>query len=207
LEEILNIHKIVTKPLDTNAYLIISEKTKKAIVVDPGFESFDRIMALVKNEEAEIHGIYLTHSHFDHIADVARFQRELDLKVFVHEEDAKNVEEPGSDGIFSAPDLEGAKVSGFLKDGEEVVFGDLSFRVIHTPGHSPGSVLFYFEEKKVLISGDTIFRGTYGRVDLPHSDPEKMKSSLAKIKELPEDVQIYPGHGGSTHIGREKRWL
>ena len=80
MEEILNIHKIVTKPLDTNTYLITSEKTKKAIIVDPGFESFDRIMALVKKEDTEIVGIYLTHSHFDHIADVARFQRELDLK-------------------------------------------------------------------------------------------------------------------------------
>ena len=203
----MHIHKIVTKPLDTNAYLITSEKTKKAIIIDPGFESFDRLMALVKKEEAEIVGIYLTHSHFDHIADVARFQKDLNLDVFVHEEDAKNVEEPGSDGIFSAPELKGAKVTRFLHDGEKVSFGDLTFLVIHTPGHSPGSVLFYFEEKKVLISGDTIFRGTYGRVDLPHSDPLKMKRSLAKIKELPEDVQIYPGHGGSTHIGREKKWL
>jgi hydroxyacylglutathione hydrolase len=203
----LNIYKVVTKPLDTNAYLITTDDHKKGIIVDPGFESFERLMVLAKKDDTELLGVYLTHSHFDHIADVYRFKEELGLKVFVHIEDAKNVEEPGSDGIFSMPGMKGVLVDGYLKDEDSVNFGNLTFKVIHTPGHSPGSVLFYFEEKKILISGDTIFRGTYGRVDLTHSDPEKMKLSLAKIKQLPDDVLIYPGHGGSTHIGREKKWL
>jgi glyoxylase-like metal-dependent hydrolase (beta-lactamase superfamily II) len=127
--------------------------------------------------------------------------------VYVHREDAENLRVPGSDGIPNTYGIEGAEPDGMLADGDEKVLGLLRFKVVHTPGHSPGCVLFYFEKEKVLISGDTLFRGTYGRVDLPSSNPQKMKESLAKIKQFPDDVTVYPGHGGSTTIGREQRWL
>lgn len=201
------IEKVVAAPLDTNAYLIGCEERHKAIIIDPGYQTSERLSLLIKKYEVVVEGIYLTHTHFDHIADVAGLKRKFGWQVFVHKEDAGNLRVPGSDGIPNTYGIEGAEPDGFLVDGEERVFGHLRFRVIHTPGHSPGCVLFYFENEKVLISGDTLFRGTYGRVDLPSSNPEKMKESLAKIKQLPDDITVYPGHGGSTTIGREKRWL
>lgn len=201
------IEKVVAGPLETNAYLVGCESTKKAIVIDPGFKSCERLLLLVEKFGLDIEAIYLTHSHFDHIADVASLKKKKRCFVYVHQEDAENLRRPGSDGIPDMFGIEGVEPDGYLVEGEKRCIGNLGFTCIHTPGHSLGSLLFYFSDEKVLFSGDTLFRGTYGRVDLPTSDKEKMKASLEKIKKLPDDVIVYPGHGGSTTIGREKKWL
>lgn len=201
------IEKVVAGPLETNAYLIGCEQTKKGIVIDPGKGSSERLLLLIKKHDLAIEGIYLTHSHFDHIADVARLKKEKGWPVYIHKKDAGNLIDPGSDGIPNMFGLEGVTPDGYLEDGEEKKLGKMCFLVIHTPGHSFGGVCFYFVEEKVLISGDTLFKGTYGRTDLPTSSPEEMKTSLEIIRRLPDDVSVYPGHGGSTTIEREKKWL
>ncbi len=201
------IEKVIAAPLETNAYLIGCEKSHKAIVIDPGHDSTERLLLLIKKHELTVIGIYLTHSHFDHIADVARLKREMGWPVYIHSEDAGNLIDPGSDGIPNTYGIEGVEPDGYIEDGEQRQVGELQFRVIHTPGHSRGGVLLYFYNEKVLISGDTLFRGTYGRTDLPTSDPKMMKASLEKIKHLPDDLVVYPGHGGLTTIGREQKWL
>ncbi len=201
------IEKVVAGPLETNAYLLGCEQTKKGIVIDPGKGSTERLLLLIKKHDLVIEGIYLTHSHFDHIADVARLKKEKGWPVYIHKEDAGNLKDPGSDGIPNMFGLEGVMPDGYLEDGEERNLGNMQFLVIHTPGHSFGGVCFYFVKEKALISGDTLFRGTYGRTDLPTSSPEKMKASLEIIRCLPDDVNVYPGHGGPTTIGREKKWL
>ncbi|MBM3193258.1 MAG: MBL fold metallo-hydrolase [Chlamydiae bacterium] len=201
------IEKVVAGPIETNAYLVGCEITKKGIIIDPGFETSERLLQLIEKFGLVIEGIYLTHSHFDHIADVATLKKKKGYLVYVHEEDKENLRHPGSDQIPDMLGLTGVEPDGYFVDGEERRIGSLTCICIHTPGHSLGSVLFYFREQKVLFSGDTLFKGTYGRVDLPRSDKEKMKVSLEKIKKFPDDVVVYPGHGGSTTIGREKRWL
>ncbi len=201
------IEKVVAGPLETNAYLVGCEITKKAMIIDPAFESSERLLLLIKKHGLAVDAIYLTHSHFDHIADVAKLKKEKGYLVYVHKEDAGNLRKPGSDGIPDMLGLQPVEPDGYLEEGQVRKMGNLTFTCIHTPGHSLGSVLFYFFEEKVLFSGDTLFKGTYGRVDLPTSDKEKMKTSLEKIKKLSDDVVVYPGHGGLTTIGREKKWL
>ncbi len=201
------IEKVVAGSLQTNAYIIGCESSGKAIVIDPGYGSSERLLILLKKHNLHVEAIYLTHSHYDHIADVKKLKDEQGWPVYVHAEDGENLRNPGSDGIPNLWNLEGVEPDGYLVDGEERTVGKMRFLIIHTPGHSPGGSLFYFPEEKVLISGDTLFKGTYGRTDLPTSDPEKMKSSLAIIKRLPDDVIVYPGHGGLTTMEREKKWL
>lgn len=201
------IEKVVAGPLETNAYLVGCEESHEGIVIDPGLSSSKRLLLLIEKHKLLVHRIYLTHSHFDHTADVAGLKESRGWQVFVHPEDAENLRTPGSDGLPNILMLKQVEPDGFLLEGQEHWIGKLRFIVMHTPGHSPGGVVFYFPEEKVLFSGDTLFRGTYGRVDLPTSDGEKMKASLEKIKKLPDDVIVYPGHGSATTIGVEKRWL
>jgi glyoxylase-like metal-dependent hydrolase (beta-lactamase superfamily II) len=98
------------------------------------------------------------------------------------------------------------KADGFLIEGQKLTVGDLDIEVIHTPGHTPGGVCFYLPKEKVLISGDTLFRGTIGNLNFPTSRPDLMWGSLKKLAALPADTKVYPGHGGSTTIGAEK-WI
>ena len=201
------IEKVIAPPYATNAYLIGCEKSHKAIVIDPGFQTKDKLLSLIEKHQLTVDGIYLTHSHFDHIADAAKLKNEKGWPIYVHKEDAGNVLHPGSDGIPFNLDIEGADVDGYLEDGDEKFVGELRFLVLHTPGHSPGGVCFYFPTELVLFSGDTLFKGTYGRTDLPRSDSNKMKASLEKLKKYPDELLIYPGHASLTKLGREKTWL
>ncbi len=201
------IEKVIAPPYATNAYLVGCEKSRKAIVIDPGFQTKDKLLHLIEKHHLIVEGIYLTHSHFDHIADVALLKREKGWPVYVHKDDAGNVEHPGSDGIPFNLTIDGVKPDGYLEDNGERMVGEMKFVVLHTPGHSPGCVCFYFPEELVLFSGDTLFKGTYGRTDLPRSDEIKMKSSLERLKKLPDELLVYPGHASLTKLGREKTWL
>lgn len=193
-------------PYSTNAYLLVSEKSKEAIIIDPSPQSSGPLLAAIKKRGCHVLGIYLTHSHWDHIADVHRLKEELPLPVYIHPEDAPNLENPGHDRLPLFISLTGVKPDGFLFDGEKCSVGALSFTVIHTPGHSPGGVCFYFPDEKVLMSGDTLFKESIGRLDLPGSDAERMWSSLKKLETLPPETVVYPGHGPKTTIGAED-WL
>lgn len=193
-------------PLETNAILIGCSSTKEAIVIDPAFQSAEKLIRKAADEGLDVKKIYLTHSHWDHTADLAKLKKKLEVPLYVHELDAKNVEIPGSDGLPLYIPIEPATPDIFLEEGQEHSIGNLTFRVIHTPGHSPGSVCFYFEKEKVLISGDTLFKGSFGKVCFPGSSEEDMVFSLEKLARLPKDTRVIPGHGSSTTIGQET-WL
>jgi len=150
--------------------------------------------------------LFLTHSHWDHTADAAFLKKKWELPLYVHELDAPNVENPGSDGLPVLIDVPKAEVDHFLEDGQKIQVGELSIEVIHTPGHTPGGVCFYLKDQNVLISGDTLFREAIGRLDLPTAEPEKMWGSLEKLAQLPSNTRVIPGHGDETTIGAE-RWL
>ena len=193
-------------PVGTNAYLFSCPVTKRAAVVDCPQGSALEILPLVQELGFSVEMLLLTHSHWDHIADLSILQKKLGAKIYVHADDAKNVEKPGSDGLRLLFPIEGSKPDVLLKEGQILHLGNLEIQVLHTPGHSLGGVCFYLAEEKVLFSGDTLFHGTIGRLDLPTSSTERMWPSLEKLAHLPPDTKVFPGHGDPTSIGRET-WL
>lgn len=193
-------------PFGTNAYLIGCENTGKGIFIDPAPESAEKLLKAAKKHKLQIEAIYLTHSHWDHIADVAVLKEKLSLNIYIHPKDAENLKHPGSDHVPLFMKVKGAEPTHFLEEGQLHHIGDLNFIVIHTPGHCPGSVCFYFEKEKVLISGDTLFKGTIGTLSLPTGEEEKMWASLKKLALLPPSTKVYPGHGDSTTL-KEEEWI
>lgn len=193
-------------PLQTNGILIGCPKTYKGAIIDAPFGSSKAILSQAKEWRLTVEKILLTHTHWDHIADAKTLREQTGAPLYVHSLDAKNLEEPGSDGLPLYIPIEPVKPDFFFQGGEQVTLGTIPFEVIHTPGHCPGSVCFYFPTEKVLISGDTLFRGTYGALHLPTAEPKKMRSSLARLAKLPPETQVIPGHGPATSIGEES-WL
>jgi hydroxyacylglutathione hydrolase len=194
-------------PLGTNAFLIGCEKTKKGVFIDPASGSSKKLINAAKKHALQIEAIYLTHSHWDHIADVAILKEEIpSLNIYIHPKDAENLRHPGSDHLPLFIRIKGVEPTHFLEEGQVHQIGDLKFSVIHTPGHCPGSVCFYFEKEKVLISGDTLFKGTIGSLSLPTAEEEKMWNSLKKLSELPSSTKVYPGHGDPTTL-KEEEWI
>jgi len=195
------IEKVIAGPCATNAYVVISSDTQQAAVIDVPPDSAETILSILNRYKVLLTHILLTHSHWDHIGDVAKLQAKTKAAVFVHPLDADNVRHPGSDGLPLWNPIQGVTSLEFLNNVVSV--GSLCFTVIEVPGHTPGGVGFFLEKQGVLFSGDTLFKGTMGRVDLPTSSPEKMWSSLAKFGALPKETKVFPGHGEETTIGQE----
>ncbi|MBS0604849.1 MAG: MBL fold metallo-hydrolase [Verrucomicrobia bacterium] len=193
-------------PAETNAYLIGCPQTLRAVVIDVPFESTEQILKRARELSLVIECILLTHSHWDHTAEVCLLKDALHIPVYVHQEDAGNLERPGSDRLPLFFPIKGVVPDGFLSDGQELMVGKLRIQVIHTPGHTPGGVCFYFPDEKALISGDTLFRGTIGNLSFPTARPALMWASLKRLAALPPDTKVYPGHGGPTTIHHEK-WI
>jgi len=193
-------------PLETNAILIGCKATKQAAVIDPSQGSTTSILKVAQTEHLQIKKKFLTHSHWDHIADVHELKEKTGALLFVHALDAPNVIKPGTDGLPLYFPIRGAQPDGYLEEEKSIDLGHLHIDIIHTPGHSPGCVCLYFKAQKVLISGDTLFRGSMGRLDLSTGQPSLMWDSLHKLAMLPPDTRVIPGHGGETTIGRES-WL
>ncbi|MBI3211822.1 MAG: MBL fold metallo-hydrolase [Simkania negevensis] len=193
-------------PFATNAILLASLVQRKGVFIDPAPESGKLLLKAAKAHHLEIIAIFLTHSHWDHFSDVAFLKKEIHVPVYVHREDQGNVEHPGSDRLPLFLPIEGVKCDILLEGGELLEVGDLTIEVIHTPGHTPGGVAFYLKKEGILISGDTLFKGTMGNISFPTANKEKMWQSLKKLSTLPPETKVYPGHGDPTTIGAEK-WL
>ncbi len=194
-------------PFRTNAILVGCETTKKAVVVDSPFQSTPWILQKARDAGLNIEKIFLTHSHWDHFADACELKEKTGAELYVHALDRLNVVEPGSDKIPMFVPILPVQADYFVKDGEAISVGGLVFRVIHTPGHSPGGVCYYEKKRNLLLSGDTLFKGTIGSLELPTSDAFQMKESLKKLSCLPKETRVIPGHGDETTIGREIHML
>lgn len=191
-------------PFATNAYLLKCEQTGQAAVFDPApGSSEDLKWATAK---VDVQGIFLTHSHWDHIGDLAELKKHLDVPVYVHALDSVNVAYPGADRLPLMMPVQGVEPDEFLEEGQQIQIGNLLIEVIHTPGHTPGGVCFYLKEQAVLISGDTLFKGSIGNLSFPTANTDAMWTSLKKLAKLPSETKVYPGHGEPTMIGNEK-WL
>lgn len=200
------IFKFPFGPLQTNALLVGCPKTKKGAVVDPSLGSTAPLLAKAAELGLEIEKILLTHSHWDHFADAHELKTATKATLYVHPLDAKNVISPGSDGLPLFVPIPAVKPDRFINEGDEIEVGQLKLRVIHTPGHSPGGVCYYLREQNVLLAGDTLFRGTMGKLSLPTANPLHMWDSLQKLAALPPETRVVPGHGADTSIGKET-WL
>lgn len=190
---------------ETNCYIIQDEKTKETMVVDPGGE-VDKISEMLEALQANVKYILLTHCHGDHMAGVRILKEKYGGKILVHIEDEPGLRDPMvnlADYVGLGPVI--IEADSRLNDNDLIHIGDIEFKVLHTPGHTKGGICLYQEDEKILFSGDTIFRGTWGRTDLPTGSFETViKSITEKIMTLPEDTIIYPGHGKSTMVKEEE---
>lgn len=193
-------------PLVTNAYVFFCPDTHHAAIIDAPPQSSEKIIEFCKNNNLTPKKILLTHSHWDHIAEISGLKKHYKVPVLIHSFDAPNLENPGSDRLPLRINIEGVSPDVLIKEGDMIKIGNLTLKVIYTPGHSPGCVCFFCPENKVLFSGDTLFQGTIGNLSLPTCQPDLMWDSLKKLSELPPETIVYPGHGRSTTIGNES-WL
>jgi len=196
------IHALVVGQLQTNCYAI--ESQGQALVVDPGDEP-ERILRFIKDLKVTPTQIIATHTHFDHVLGVDRVLKETKTQFLIHKDDLPMLESMQSRvrqfmGLEVPPP---PKVDGYLKDGESLNLGDETIRVLHTPGHSPGSISL--SSDGYVLTGDALFNQSIGRTDLPGGDLETLIHSIReRLFKLDDETIVYPGHGPETTIGDEK---
>lgn len=189
----------------TNCYIIKDEESKELMVIDPGGE-IEKIIEMINILEGNLKYIYLTHCHGDHIGAVEELKNIKYGKVLIHTDDYEGLKSPDINltGIICKSPIS-IEADARVNDGDLLHIGNIEFRVIHTPGHTKGGSSLYSEKEKILFSGDTMFKGMWGRTDLPTSSFEDiMKSINNKLLVLPDDTIVYPGHGIPTKIVEEE---
>lgn len=191
-------------PWETNAYLVWDGRSADALVLDPGMGAAQPLVERVAAHGLRLHLIANSHGHIDHIFDDAPLMRQTDAPLAIHPDDAYRLDGRNNYGF----EIEAVVADRELREGEQVLIGDLVFDVLHLPGHTEGSVCLYEERRALLLTGDVLFAGSYGRTDLPGGSDEQMVASLTRLaREIPPSVRVLPGHGPETTIERELRWL
>ncbi len=203
----MHVQRFTFNPFQTNCFVCSSEG--EAVLIDPSSMTPEELRAVddyVGDHDLVVQHLLLTHAHIDHIFGCAYFAKRFDMSFQMHREDVPllaNAEEQAR--MFRVSIDPPPRTSNFLKEGDVVQFGGVSLGVLHTPGHSPGSICFYDEPSRAVISGDVLFQGSIGRTDLWRGSlPELMRSIFEKLMPLGDEVRIYPGHGPETTIGRER---
>lgn len=196
---------LVVGKLGTNCYLIGSSQTREAVVIDPGEDS-GRITARAKALNLQIRQIILTHGHFDHLLALDQLRRATGAKAFIHGADASMLEDAGrnvSTKLLGKPRTF-LPVDGRLQDGDVVKVGGLRITVIHTPGHTPGSITLAIGDQ-MLFTGDTLFKGAVGSTAFPGGSAAALETSVQRLLSFADSTKVFPGHGGPTTIGEERR--
>ncbi|HHY38244.1 MAG TPA: MBL fold metallo-hydrolase [Clostridia bacterium] len=194
---------VVVGDLGTNCYIVACEKTKEALIIDPGAEP-DRIVRLVEKLGVKVVGILNTHGHADHIGADEALRRKLDVPLMIHREDAPLLHSPGRNlSLWGGFDLRISPAERLLEEDDEIKVGELTFKVVHTPGHTPGGICLVGHGK--AFCGDTLFAGSVGRTDLPGGSWGQLIDSIKKkIMTLADETEVFPGHGPSTTVGEER---
>ena len=196
-------------PIETNCYILLPRTGRDATIIDPGFEG-ERITGILRNRDMKLERILLTHGHIDHLFalnDVLMYMRSSEAGVLIHHEDETLIDDLVEQADFLGVEVPPLPPDAFstFKDGEILHCSGHSLTVLHTPGHSPGSCSFLFEDAQLLFSGDTLFCNGVGRTDLwGGSDNELSRSIEEKILSLGDHIMILPGHGPPTTV-REAR--
>lgn len=184
----------------TNCY-IVRDDASVCAVIDPG-SAPERILAFLEKEGLQLKAILLTHGHFDHVGAVAALVKATGCRVWMREGDYTQRKTPMNDYLYPIHD-EAFCEFDFCEEGEKITVGSLTFLTMETPGHTWGSVCYLCED--AMFSGDTLFAGSCGRIDLPGADRAAMLDSLERLAEIAEDYRVYPGHGPATTLFEEKR--
>jgi hydroxyacylglutathione hydrolase len=199
----LQIETLALGPAATNCYLLWGE-SRQALVIDPGFEA-GRILDAIRQNKLTVAAYPLTHAHFDHVGALAEVVPAHTAPIGLHDADVSVAFSPLNQFPPYYPPLStGVEFDRSLEEGQVWEEAGLSYRVLHTPGHSPGGVCFYFESEGLLIGGDCLFAGSIGRTDLPGGDLNILMKSLERIIRFPDETRVLPGHGPETTVGREK---
>jgi len=200
------IKTFVEGPIDANNYLLIDEKSNDAVLIDCS-SSRDEFINAVKSLGVNLKYILLTHGHFDHILGVEKFNEIFHVNAYINEKDLEQVKlMPNMMQMFMTfASGNVPQIKHFVKDGDEFNIGEIKIKAISTPGHTEGGMSFLVGNK--LFSGDTLFRASVGRCDLPGGSLNKIADSIKnKLFFLPDETEVYPGHGENTTIGFEKRY-
>ncbi len=200
----MKVKKLIVGPLEANCYILWDEESKEAVVIDPGGEG-ERILKAIRRNSLKVIYIVDTHAHIDHIEANDFIREKTNAPLAIHSADVSLLEDieanlstmMGNSKAFLPP-------TGVLKDKDKIKVGRFHLQILHTPGHTPGSICLYVDNK--LFTGDTLFAGGIGRTDFPRSSLKQLQESIQKkILKFPSEMIVYPGHGPETTIGEEKK--
>lgn len=203
----LKIHHLVVGAFQVNCFLLIDEATHEAFLIDPG-DNPPAILDLIQRTGAQLRGIINTHAHLDHVMAIPAIKAVTAAPFYLHEAEAPV--------LAIAPEMIASwlgrqwgpppAIDGYLRPGEAIRLGESALEIRHVPGHSPGSVAFIDHQGRQVWTGDALFAGSVGRTDLPGGNDQQLLQSIrSQLLTLPDDYQVYPGHGNFTTIGRERR--
>jgi hydroxyacylglutathione hydrolase len=185
-----------------NSYLVVDDRSSRAVIVDPGSEG-ERLVEAIDRSGATLEAIWITHAHVDHVGAIAFVKRKWDVPIYLHPLDRRLYEAAGLQAqVYGLPFEEPPAPDHEFADGQQIKVGDAEMTVLHAPGHSPGHVVIH--GNGIALVGDCLFAGSIGRTDLPFSNPPQLAASLEKISALAPETVVYPGHGMETTIGQER---
>ena len=200
------IHEILpVGPLQCNCSVIGDETTREAMVIDPG-DDIEDVLALIRKHNLQVKQIVITHAHIDHVGGAMKLRAATGAPILLNQNDYELLKMLDVQASWlGMADPGKVKIDGSLGQADTITAGSLKAQVLHTPGHTEGSVCLYFPLEKKLIAGDTLFAGSIGRTDLPGGSFEKIIRSLReKVLALPDETVVVPGHGSLTTIGEER---
>lgn len=195
----------VIGPVATNVHLLADPSSREAIAIDTAIPCLRWVVDAIAEREWTLRLIVSTHGHWDHTGDNAAVASHTGASIAVHPLDRERLTNP--EPLFAPFPIPPSVPAVDLAEGGEIRFGELRLRVLHTPGHTEGSVCLYDADEGYLYSGDTLFAGGWGRVDLPGGDAAQMVESIARLSSLDDRIAVFPGHGPATTIGRERAWM
>lgn len=205
----LELASFTFNPFQENTY-ILHDKTRECYIIDPGCfgpEEEKELKDFIEGKKLKPTKLILTHAHIDHVMGCRFVKNTWDIPMYMHRAEIPVLESTNRVGqMYGIPVATPPPADAFLEDGDTIALGEHELQVLFTPGHSPGSISFYYAAQQLLISGDVLFQGSIGRTDLPGGDFATLENSIrTKLYTLPEEVKVYSGHGPHTTIGREKR--
>ena len=195
---------LLVGPLGVNCYIVGDDKTREALVIDPGGNARD-VLDTLRHGRLRLVAIVATHAHFDHLLALDEVRAQTRAPFLIHADEAQVLANAATGALFFGFTMrQPAPADRLVREGDEVRAGSVSLKVLHTPGHSPGGICLLYE--KCVFVGDTLFQGGIGRVDLPGGDyATLMRSIRDQLLTLPDDTIVYPGHGDATTIGEERQ--
>jgi hydroxyacylglutathione hydrolase len=206
----MNIFTFTSNPFQVNTYVVVNSRNE-AVIIDPGCSTKaeqEHFVSALDKLSVTPAMIILTHAHVDHILGCGFLREKYNISVYAHADSQYFIDEaPDSARLFGLSLTHPPFIDNFLKDGDQCGIDQVSFDVLHTPGHAAGSICLYSSDSQLLITGDVLFQNSIGRTDLPTGNMELLlKSIYSKLMSLPDNTVVYPGHGPSTTIGDEREF-